>query len=234
MIFIDCKNEEIIQVSDKTRIDVSGTFVSGDAITEIEIQPSASDSFISVFNADMEQWYLDWAYDSSGAKVISVRATDGTDTVTSTFNIECVSSADDNLYSSDNQIFQIETELKKYIPQGRNSYKNIHREAQSRIINYLDRKNINNGSTGLPYTKDELNLAGELSKWSLYESIYMIYTDLFLSGGEKFQAKMEQYRLLRNDERDRAMIRIDKDGDGNFDPKLDVAQDMKTFQMVLR
>lgn len=234
MIFINCINEEIIQVNDKTRIDVSGTFVSGDAITDIEIQPSANDSFISVYNSDQDLWLLDWAYSTSGAKVISVRATDGTDTITSTFSITCVSEADDNLYSNDNQIFQIESELKKYIPPGRNSYKHLHREAQSRIINYLDRKNINDPNTDAPYDKNKLNMNNELSKWSLYETIYMIYTDLFLSGGDKFKAKMMQYKDLRNDERNRALVRIDTDGNGTFDSSFDEAQDMKSFQMVLR
>lgn len=215
-IFIDCKNEEIIQVNDKTRIDVSGTFVSGDAITEIEIKPSDDDDFISVFNSDQDLWYLDWAYASSGKKVISVRATDGTSTITSTFSITCVSEADDNLYSNDSQIFAIETELKKYIPEGKNSYKYLHREAQSRILNYLDRKRIWDVN-GDAFTKDAVNMTGELQKWSLYETIYMIYTDLFLSVGDKFAEKVNQYKGLRNYERDRTAIRLDKDGNGIID-----------------
>ena len=198
MIFINCKNEEIIQVNDKTRIDVSDSFVSGTAITDIEIQPSADDDFISVFNSDQDLWYLDWAYSSSGEKVISVRATDGTSTITSTFSITCVSEADDNLYSNDSQIFAIELELKRYLPQGKNSYKYLHRESQSRILNYLDRKRIWN-SDGDAYTKDQLNITGELQKWSLYETIYMIYTDLFLTVGDKFAEKVNQYKGLKLD-----------------------------------
>ena len=86
-IFVDCINEEIIQVNDKTRIDVSRSFVSGATITDIEIKPESAEDFISVFNSDQEQWFLDWAYNSPGDKVISVRATDGSSTVTSTFSI---------------------------------------------------------------------------------------------------------------------------------------------------
>lgn len=232
MIFINCKNEEIIQVNDKTRIDVSDSFVSGTAITDIEIKPSADDDFISVFNSDQDLWYLDWAYASSGDKVISVRATDGTSTITSTFDITAISEADDNLYSNDSQIFAIESELKRYLPEGKNSYKYLHREAQSRILNYLDRKRIWN-QDGDAYTKDQLNLSGELQKWSLYETIYMIYTDLFLSVGDKFAEKVNQYKALRNIERDRGAIRIDKDGNGTIDND-EASQDLKSFRLIKR
>ena len=48
MIFINCINEGLIQVNDKTRIDVSRSFVSGDGITDIEIEPEAAAGFILV------------------------------------------------------------------------------------------------------------------------------------------------------------------------------------------
>ena len=143
-----------------------------------------------------------------------------------------ITEANDNLYSSDEQIFSIESELKRYIPDGKNSFKNIHREAQSRILNYLDRKRIW-ASNGEPYTKDQVNLNGELSKWSLYEAMFIIYSDLFVSVGDKFAEKINQYKDLRNSERDRASIRIDKDNSGTFDSNEEI-QDLKSFRMIRR
>lgn len=232
MIFINCITEEIVQVNDKTRIDISNSFVSGDAITDIEIQPEVGADFISVFNIDQTRWYLDWAYSTSGEKTITVRATDDTATVSQTFTLNIISIEDDNLYSSDAQVFAIESELKRYIPEGKSSYNYLHREAQSRILNYLDRKRIWN-SDGSSLTKDQVNINGEVQKWSLYETLFMIYTDLFISVGDKFSEKVNQYKALRNIERDRGSLRIDKDKSGTFEPNEEI-QELKSMRLIRR
>ncbi len=231
MIFINCIKEPLVQVSDKTRVDVSTSFVSGDGITGITINPDGYGP-ISVFNVDQSKWYLDWAFDTSGTKTIEVEATDGVTTISQTFDIEIISESDDNLYSNDSQIFTIESELRRYLPDGRNSFKNIHREAQARIINFLDRKRIWS-ENGEPYSKNQLNLFDELSKWSLYETLFIIYTDLFISVGDKFAEKVNQYKELRNYERERASVRIDKDGNGTFEPEKDI-QELKSFRLIKR
>lgn len=233
MIFLDFKSEGLVQVGDKTRLDVSNSFVSDNIpLTDIEIAPNNID-YVSVFNAgDSDKWYLDWSFSASGETTIGVRATDGANTVSQTYTVTIVSEAEDNLYSNDSQIFAIESELKRYIPSGRNSFKNIHREAQSRILNYLDRKRIWNDD-GTPYNKNQLNLEGSLSKWSLYETLVIIYSDLFVSGGDKFAEKLNEYKALRQFERDRGAIRIDKDSSGTIDNNSEF-QDLKTFRMILR
>lgn len=233
MIFLNCKNESIIQTDDKTRIDVSKSFVSGDAITDILVKPENSENFISVFNnGDQDYWFLDWSYATAGEKIISVQATDGTNTVDKSFTIESITPGLDNLYSKDSEIFSIETELRRYISDGRNSYINMHREAQSRILAYLDRKRIWD-KDGNPLTKDQLNLTKSLQQWSLYEAIYMIYSDLVISIGDKFITKANDYKSLRNYERDRGGIRIDMNNDGKIEASSEI-QDLKTVHMVIR
>lgn len=232
MIFINCLTEGLVQVNDKTRIDVSRSFVSGDNITDITITPEAGESAISVFNNDQKKWYLDWQYQTDGTKTITVEATDGVNVVSQNFTLDIISEADDNLYSNDQQIFKIEQELLKYIPPGRNSYKNLHREAQSRILNYLDRKRIWNDD-GTAYTKEQLNLTGELSLWSLYETILMIYQDLFVSVGDKFVEKINEYKALRNYERDRGAIRVDKNNNQTIDTSSEI-QELKSFRLIRR
>ena len=232
MIFLNCMNEGLVQVNDKTRIDVSKSFVNGDTITDILIKPEASENYISIFNIDQRKWFLDWSYATDGEKVISVQATDGVNTVTQNFNLEIISVADDNLYSNDSQIFKIESELKKYIDSSRNSYINLHREAQSRILAYLDRKRIWNDD-GTAYSKTQVNLQDELQKWSLYETILMIYTDLFVSGGDKFAEKINEYKAMRNTERDRGAIRVDKNNNGIVDAGTEI-QELKSFRLIKR
>lgn len=231
MIFIKANVEEVVQVADKTRIDISQTFVSGDAITTLTIEPEAGAGAVNVFSTNPDNWYLDWAYSTDGDKTITIEAGDGTITETKVVTLSVVTEADDNLYSNDAQLFAIESELKRYLPPGRNSYLNIHRESQSRILNYLDRKRLWN-ENGTPYTKDQLNLTGELQKWSLYETALTIYNDLSISGGDKFKQKVDEYTALRNYERDRGALRIDKDASGTVDPGE--FQDMKSFRMIRR
>lgn len=231
MIFINCIKEPLVQVNDKTRIDVSTSFVSGDGITDITINPDGYGP-ISVFNIDQSKWYLDWAFESDGTKTIEVEATDGVTTVSQSFSIDVVSESGDNLYSNDSQIFTIESELKRYIPEGRNSFKNVHREAQSRILNFLDRKRIWSND-GTPLTKSQINFYDEVSKWSLYETLFIIYTDLFISVGDKFAEKVNQYKELRNYERDRASLRIDKDNSGTINGDSEV-QELKSFRLIKR
>jgi len=232
MIFINCKNEQIIQVSDKTRIDVSDTFVSGDAITDIAIKPEASESFISVFNADTDKWYLDWAYSTNGSKVISVQATDGVLVENKDFTIEVISEQDDNLYSNDSQLFTIESELKRYIAPGRNSYINIHREAQRRILDYLERKRIYN-TDGSRITKDQINIDDDIARWSLYEALVIIYEDLVVAVGDKFKDKVLEYKNLRSQFRTMGALRLDRDKDGTIEPSSEL-QELKSYRLIKR
>jgi hypothetical protein len=230
MIFIKCINEPLAQINDMVRIDVSLSFVSGDPITDILIRPDALGDFVSVFNADQSKWYLDWAYSATGTQTITVQATDGVDTVEKDLTIITITEATDNLYSTDQELFLLESELRKYLPPGKNSFLNVHREAQSRIVNYIDRKRIWK-TDGTAYSKDELNIAGELSKWSLYEAASIIYSDLLITVGDKFSEKHKMYVELRNYERDRGAIRLDLDGTSGDSIG---SKDLKTFNLVRR
>lgn len=226
-IFIKSINEAIVQAKDKTRIDVSGIFAQGVTITDVTIKPEASESAISVFSSNSDNWYLDWAYATSGTKTITVEATDGVTPVSEDFTVEVTSVADDNLYSSDSELFQIESELKKYLPAGKNSYLYAHREAQLRILSYLDRKRIWN-TDGTIITKDQLNVS-DVKRWSIYETMLIIYEDLVVAVGDKFKDKVLKYTELRNIERDRGAIRIDLDGNSTIES--DEILELKSFRM---
>jgi hypothetical protein len=233
VIFLNCINEELIQAADKTRIDVSKTFYNGLAPTNILVKPEGTEDFISVFNADQSKWYLDWSYATDGEKTISVQATDGVDTFDKTFTIQVIAEEDDQLYSNDSQIFTLESELKKYIVPGRNSYKNIHREAQRRILDFLDRKRIWNVD-GTRLTKDQLNVDKDLERWSLYEALVLIYEDLVVSGGDKFKEKASEYTKQRNYMREAGAIRIDRNKDGEIEPNEGELQELKSYRLIKR
>ena len=227
-IFIDAVIESIIQVKDKTRIDVSNIFAQGITLTDVTIEPESGAGDISVFNIDSSKWYLDWAYATDGEKTITVTATDGISPQIETFTLSVLSSVDDNLYSNDSQLFQLETELKNYLPSGKNSYKYAHREAQNRILSYLDRKRIWN-TDGTVVTKTQVNTA-DVARWSMFETLIVIYEDLVVSVGDKFKDKVARYTEQRNIERDRGAIRIDIDSDQSI--STSEILELKTFNLV--
>ena len=231
MIFINAVFDRLVQVNDKVRIDVSNSFYNQDQITDITIQPDPSTSPISVFSDYNDKWFIDWAYSTEGTKLISVSATDGTNTVSQSFEIEIVTIEEDNLYSNDSELFNIETELKRYLPNGKSSFNYAHREAQERILMHLDRRRIWNDD-GSALTKTQLK-RDDVFKWSLYETASIIYTDLYVSGGDKFADKAKDYMTLRDYEKERSALRIDRDNSGEIDLNTEI-QDTKSFRLIKR
>ena len=78
-VFPFIESEDILQTNDKTRINLSKSFVSKDEsqITNVEVKPSLSESFISVYNQDENEWFLDWSYigDTTRVETITARIT---------------------------------------------------------------------------------------------------------------------------------------------------------------
>jgi len=231
MIFIKCINEKLVQVDDKTRIDVSKSFINAGVVSEVEIKPEASENFYSVYNTDQKRWYLDWAYETDGAKVITVRITTDLSVKTVAFNIDIITAVDDYLYSDDSDIFSIESELKNYIPRGRNSFLNKHRAAQEHILSYLDRKNIKN-QDGTKILKGQIIDINDVRDWSKYETLKLVYEDLVVSVGDIFKDKANMYRDLALDHATRSLLRLDFDKD-TVQEQFE-SLDMRTFRMTKR
>jgi len=231
MIFINANFENYVQINDKTRIDVSKTFSQSVSITDITIKPSATDTAVSVYNSgDTSLWFLDWAYTSAATNTVTIVATDsGATTYTKELTIESVTEATDYLYSNDRDIFKIETELKDYIPDGYSSFNYVHREAQQRILDFINRKNLRNRDD-TRFLKTQLNLDQDIRRWSTYEALQIIYSDLFVTGGDKFAIKADTYTKERDKLRTQNALRIDYNKDGTIEPGETV--NIRTTQLV--
>lgn len=215
MLAISVFFEDYVQVNDKTRIDVSKSFAQGTTISDITIKPSASNSAISVYNSgDSNLWFLDWAYDSAAENTVTIEAT-GADasTKTRTETITSVTAATDYLYSSDQDLFSIETELRDYIPDTHNSFIYAHREAQRKILDFLGQRGYRN-TDGSKLLKTQLNINEDLRRWSTYEVLHMIYEDLSVLNGDRFLEKSRMYKSLKTKYQEPNLIEIDLDKDG--------------------
>lgn len=219
MIFPSLQHENVVQLKDKTRFDANESFTTQDeTITNVEIQPEDMAGFFSVYDSSdpnnmNEMWFLDWAYETDGEKTISVRVTTATGDKTETYTISAVTQADDKLFSNDGDLYGFEPMLKRYLPEGKNSFKYAHRAAQQKIIAYLDEQRIWKRD-GAKFTKDDLINLDEFKYWSIFQTLLIVFESSQLSRDDIFQEKREQYDQDMRNARNRGSLRLDFNGDG--------------------
>lgn len=188
---IDC--DAVVQVNDKIRIDASQCFGTV-AITNVEIQPEAAESFYTVFNSgDTSRWYLDWLYVASGAKVISVRVTDAGGNTTTTKSITVVTEASDYLFSNDDELKVQEPDIMKWLPAGRSSYKFVHRKVQDAIITEIYKSGISS-TDGTKITKTQVIDVKEVQDWATFEALRIIFAGISNAIDDVFARKSDMYK----------------------------------------
>lgn len=243
MIFPSLTIETILQVDDKTRLDASLSFQSGDVaevITDVLIQPEFSESFISVFNSDKDRWYLDWSYASDGEKTVVVKITTDIDPVgrTRSYLTTVLSVPDDALFSNDSDLYPYEPKINQQLPKGKNTFLYAHRKAQEKIIAYLDEQRIWHDD-GTRYTKQEIaaiaannsEILQQFNQWSTFETLLIIFGSNQVSTDDIFQDKESEYTTMRNSARSRSALRLDADKDGSIDK---IPYDIRTLRMIRR
>lgn len=219
-IFPNIKNENIVQVNDKTRIDCTDSFISKQeaTITLVEIQPSADDDFIDVTGTSSSDWYLDWQYatENTDGETITCRiTTDGTP-ATSTSTIYVYSADTDKLLSTDQDLVRHEPDILKWLPQGKNSFKYMHRLAQDLILQWMDRNGFVD-INGDKYTKSAMLDISEFTEWSKFLVLKLIFQGISNSVDDIFQKKSHEYESKEITARQRIVLRIDVSGDGTLD-----------------
>jgi hypothetical protein len=221
VIFPKLIHEKVIQTNDKTRLDASRSFVSDStAIINVEIKPSASDAYISVFSADPKKWVLDWAYSVSGTKTISLKVSTATTNEIINYTLSVISEADDKLFSNDEDLLQHENNILDYIPKGRSSWLNKHRASQDMILAYFDEQRIwRNDGTKL--TKNDLLDVSEVNEWSKFLTLRIIYQSLSVSVDDIFWKKSMEYEKLEHQARSRSALRFNANGDGETETVID-------------
>lgn len=227
MIFPNLELEANLQVDDKTRLDGRKTFITPDeaAITLVEIEPEAAAGFINVTTNK----YLDWQYATDGTKTVTIRVTTDSTPVTATGSIEVLTVADDKLFSSDAELVPHEPEILNWVRQGRNSFLDVHRTAQDRILTWLDENRFWDKS-GNPLTKDAVINISEFNDWSKFLTLRLIFEGISNSIDDIHHEKAERYRKMELTARQRAVIRVDLDGDADVDPNEEL--DLRSIEML--
>lgn len=217
MIFPKIECDEVVQANDKFRIDATKSYISkGEAaITLVEIEPEAGAGFIAVQGSPVNQknWTLDWEYQTSGTKVVSVRVTtDGAPAVV-TRSVVCVTEAQDKLFSTDQDLVQLEHNVTKYVPEGRSTFKYLHREAQKQILEWLYVNGYRKDGN-LRLTKENVIDVEEVRFWSKYKVLSLLYKDLSTTPNDVHDVKSRDYENKEHTWRQSAGMKFDFNGDG--------------------
>jgi hypothetical protein len=233
MIFPRINADSLVQVNDGLRIDARKTIYKDLAeITDVLISPEdvAMDPvFISVYNSgDFDDWYLNWVYETAGEKKARVKVID-TDlnekVIAITVNV--VTEAADLLFSKDSDILQSEPDILRYLPEGKTSFTFMHREAQRRILAFLDEQRIwkvNN----IRFEKEDIIDMEEFVHWSRFLVLHLIYAAKIVSVDDFFSFKANEYEGLMKAARGRSTLRLDRNDSGTVDTLLDR---VSTFQV---
>jgi len=216
-IFPNLILEETVQVDDKTRL-LSNSFITSDeaAVTLIRIKPEAAGAFVIVTS----DGYLDWSYSSSyvGEQTVTIEVTTDGSATTFTKTLTVVTAATDSLWSSDADLIQHEPEIMNYTPEGKSTFLNIHRLAQTRILAWLDEKRIwDNDGNRLTSTDVD---GTDMNEWSKYLTLSYVNEGLSNALDDIFFEKSSRYRALAEKAASRAVLRLDLDNDGTKDEKV--------------
>lgn len=241
MIFHKLNLEEILQVDDATRINASQTFVSPDegGITLLRISPDNGLTWFDISNIDPEKWYLDWAYDSDGDKVIKLEVTTASNPASEKdFTLNVTSKLDDCLFSSDSDLMKHEPEILCFLRKGRKSFLDVHRCAQKIIIDWLAMQievkgcEIDNtdGCVVRKLTKKDLYDKEEVRTWSIYQTLVIIFEGLSNQEGDIYGQKVARYSELMYRARSRSEVTTDFNQDG----KSDTRERVRTSRLTRR
>jgi len=214
--FIEC--DDVLQVDDKFRIDVSKSYISKgeEPITLVEVEPDTGLGFIDITGAaplSANNWVLDWQYDTSGEKEISVRITTDDAPVVLTKTVNVLTAAEDRLFSSDQELVKIESMILKYVPKGKNTFKYIHREAQSQILEWLYLNGYRRYD-GARVTKENVIELENVKYWATYVAMRLINEDLSNIPDDIFAQKAAKYMASEHKARENALLKLDLNNDG--------------------
>lgn len=124
--------------------------------------------------------------------------------------IKVYSELGDRLFSKDSDLEAEEPGIRKYVKAGKNTFNDMHRLAQRKILEFLDR----NGFVNMfqeKFTKWDLIDISEVSEWSRYMVMRMIFEASVTGKDDIFQTKRDEYEDYERDSRNRALLRIDVD-----------------------
>lgn len=127
----------------------------------------------------------------------------------------------DYLFSNDADLMQFEPDIRKWVGDGRNTFLNVHRQAQSHILEYLDRQGFINND-GKKFTKFDFLDLTEVKEWSRFVALRMIFEGIKNSQDEVFLAKRQTYEDKETAARNRMVLRLRKNSSATSNSNINL------------
>lgn len=214
MIFIRGKLEDTVQVDDKTRLDFRETFISDNdplTITSMTVEVEAFGEVLVI----TDNMYIDWVYETDGVKLVTVTVEDDSpNTTVKEFMINVVTAAEDNLFSNDDDIKGYEPDLLRWVEDGRDSFLDKHRIAQTEILDELNNAGYSK-SDGSRYEKEDISNIREFQELSKFTALRIIFSGISNAIDDVFSKKASDYDAQAIRAKRKAYLRLDVDGDGD-------------------
>jgi hypothetical protein len=226
VIFSKIKTDSIVQEGDGTRIDARKSIVPNfGEVADVLISPNIDGEndlpFISVYNAgNFDRWFLDWVYEAGSYSPTVKIVDDAEQEYTISKEITVLTEEADALFSNDDDLLSSEPDIYRYLPQGKTSYTFMHREAQRRILAFLDEQRIWK-KNGKRYEKSDVFDSEEFVHWSRFMCLHLIFAGKVVEPDDFFSQKASDYKGLMVSARSRATLRLSSDGEVEVDIKKD-------------
>jgi hypothetical protein len=231
MIFPILEFETIVQSNDKTRFDASKSFSnSGQTFDTVTLSIDGAPAISIATTLILDHVYVDA---DAGSIPLVLTITSGVDTYTKTFSQTVLTAVQDNLFSNDNDIKSIEDDIMDYVKQGRSSHLDKHREAQKAILEDLDDSKIWKND-GTRYESTEIVVTQDFKEWSKYKTLELIFRSNSNQVDDIHSQKASYYKGMTVKSKNRAALRLDSNGDGEFDPTTEETTDVFSNLMVRR
>ncbi len=147
-----------------------------------------------------------------------ILATVGNGTLTASLvkYMQLYSVAGDCLFSSDGDLQTWEPDIMNWVKGGRSSFLNMHREAQKQILYYLDKQGYTNVYQK-KYTKFDIIDHSEVNEWSTFLTLAIIMWGISNKSDDIWLKKHFEFKTKASEARDRAVLRLDVNEDGQAD-----------------
>lgn len=178
-----------------------------------DFSASASTDTVTVINADVG--FSTLAYDGTSGFTFALTL-EGQAQASEYDYIDVYTEEGDDLFSDDSDLTDEESDIMRFVPPGKATFKYLHRNAQKQIFQDLDRL----GFTDVfeeKLTKWAVKDKSELNEWSTFLVLNMIYSDASNAKDDSHKAKADMYSTEVIKARKRMILRLDVDNDGIAD-----------------
>lgn len=127
--------------------------------------------------------------------------------------IEVISEVADRLFSADDRLRKHESNIMKYVPEGRATFKDVHRRVQTLILAWIDTQGFVT-TFNEKFTLDDFVDTEEAAEWATMMALKLIFQDAKNAKDDVFSDKIKYYAEQELFFRGRAVLRVDTNRDG--------------------